>query len=71
MSIPHPSTKVPHTTYTPVVHHSLMEKIRVNLILGVTQLADLKKRAKAEDISVSRIIRQLVEEYLRREEPKA
>lgn len=48
-----------------------MEKIRVNLILGVTQLADLKKRAKAEDISVSRIIRQLVEEYLRREEPKA
>lgn len=43
-----------------------MDKIRANLILGKKQLAELKKRAQVEDTSVSRIIRMLVEEYLKK-----
>jgi hypothetical protein len=42
-----------------------MDKVRVNIVLGKKQLAELKKKANAEDTSVSRIIRKLVEEYLK------
>jgi hypothetical protein len=42
-----------------------MDKIRVNIVLGKKQVAELKKRALADDVSVSRIIRKLVEEYLK------
>ena len=43
-----------------------MDKIRVNIILGKKQHAELKKKAQAEDNSVSRIVRRLVEEYLKK-----
>jgi predicted DNA binding CopG/RHH family protein len=43
-----------------------MDKIRVNLMLGEKQLTALKKRASAEDTSVSRIIRTLIDEYLKK-----
>ena len=36
-------------------------------MLGEKQLATLKKRATAEDTSVSRIIRKLIDEYLKKE----
>jgi hypothetical protein len=44
-----------------------MDKIRVNLILGEKQLATLKQIAAKKDTSVSKIIRTLVEEYLKKE----
>ena len=46
-----------------------MDKIRVNLILGEKQLATLKQIADKKDTSVSKIIRTLVEEYLKKEKP--
>lgn len=42
-----------------------MDKIRVNVVLGEKQLAALKKLAKGEDTSVSRLIRMLIDEFLK------
>ena len=47
------------------VYSVCMEKIRVNVVLGEKQLAALKKLAKGEDTSVSRLIRMLIDEFLR------
>jgi hypothetical protein len=51
--------------HTIVVYSVCMDKIRVNVVLGEKQLAALKKLAKGEDTSVSRLIRMLIDEFLR------
>ncbi len=44
-----------------------MKKVRVNVMLGVDQLAALKKKLKKEDTTVSQMLRKLIDDYLKSE----
>ena len=43
----------------------LVKKIRVNVMLGKDQLAALKKKAAANDTTVSQVLRRLTDNYLK------
>jgi ribbon-helix-helix CopG family protein len=43
-----------------------VKKIRVNVMLGKDQLAALKKKVKANDTTVSQVLRRLIDGYLKK-----
>jgi hypothetical protein len=51
--------------YTLSVYNVLMEKIRVNVILGKEQLTALKKKTDKDGTNVSLVLRQLIDAYLK------
>ena len=55
----------PLAVLTEYVYNGHMKKVRVNVMLGENQLAALKKKVAKEDTSVSRVLRQLIDQYLR------
>jgi hypothetical protein len=43
-----------------------MKKVRVNVMLGAKQLADLKKKTEASGTTVSQVLRDLIDSYLKK-----